>query len=34
MTEEYKDDVQSYQNQFENEMIASQEPNLFETKYL
>ena len=34
ITDKYKDDLQSYQNRFENETIASQEPNVFEIKYL
>ena len=33
LTEEYKNDIQSHQYGFENEIIASQEPNPFETKY-
>ena len=34
LIKEYKNDVQSHQNDFENEIIASQEPNPLETKYL
>ena len=33
LTKEYKNDIQSHQHKFENEIIASQEPNPFKTKY-
>ena len=33
MTEEYRNYLQTHQNQFENEIIASQEPNQYETKH-
>ena len=33
LTNEYKNDIQSHQNEFENDVITIQDPNPFETKY-